>query len=108
MKKRFDTLLKNMPPERRKRIKDKTAALKEEMALAELREALELTQEQLADSLKLKQAAISKFENQSDIYLSTLRRILKAMGADLKVIASFPDGDIAINQFTDIRKRKKR
>ena len=85
MSKKFKSLLKDMPKERRERIKAKTVALKEEMVLSELREALELTQVQLADSLDMKQAAISKFENQSDIYLSTLRRILNAMGADLKV-----------------------
>ena len=104
MSKPFKNLLNNMSPERRERIKIKTDVLKNEMALGELRQALDLTQEELAKSLHLKQAAISKFEHQSDIYLSTLRKILFAMGADLKIIAHFPDGDVLINQFTDIRR----
>jgi transcriptional regulator with XRE-family HTH domain len=104
MSKPFKNLLNNMPPERRERIKIKTNVLKNEMALGELRQALDLTQEELAKSLHLKQAAISKFEHQSDIYLSTLRKILFAMGADLKIIAHFPDGDVLVNQFTDIRR----
>ena len=75
------------------------------MALRELREALDLTQEQLADSLDMKQAAISKFEHQSDIYLSTLRRILFAMGADLQIVARFPGGEVLINQFDEFRRK---
>ena len=104
MSKPFKTLLNKMSPERRERIKIKTEVLKNEMALGELRQALDLTQEELAKSLNMKQAAISKFEHQSDIYLSTLRRILFAMGADLKIIARFPDGDVLVNQFEDIRR----
>jgi len=93
-----------MPNRRREHIKLKTELLKDEMALRELRQALDLTQEELARSLNMKQAAISKFEHQSDIYLSTLRRILFAMGADLKLVARFPDGEVLINQFDDIRR----
>ena len=103
MSKPFKHLLNKMSSERRERIKIKTDLLKNEMALGELRKALDLTQEEIANSLGMKQAAISKFEHQSDIYLSTLRKILFAMGADLKVVAHFPDGDVLIDQFKDIR-----
>ena len=78
--------------------------MKNEMALSELRQALDLTQEELAKTLHMKQAAISKFEHQSDIYLSTLRRILFAMGAELKIVAQFPEGSVHINQFDEIRR----
>jgi transcriptional regulator with XRE-family HTH domain len=104
MSKPFKRLLNDMPPARRARIKAKTEILKHEMALGELRQALDLTQEELANSLNLQQAAISKFEHQSDIYLSTLRKILFAMGAELKIVASFPEGDVLINQFEDVRR----
>ena len=105
MSKPFKNLLEKMPERRRERIKLKTALLKNEMALRELRQALDLTQEELARSLDMKQAAISKFEHQSDIYLSTLRRILFAMGADLKLVARFPEGEVLINQFNEIRRK---
>lgn len=104
MSKPFKDLLKDMPPERRERIRLKTEVMKNEMALSELRQALDLTQEELAKSLHMKQAAISKFEHQSDIYLSTLRRILFAMGAELKIVAQFPEGTVLINQFDDVRR----
>ena len=104
MSKPFKDLLKDMSPERRERIRLKAEVMKNEMALSDLRQALDLTQEELAKSLHMKQAAISKFEHQSDIYLSTLRRILFAMGAELKIVAQFPEGTVLINQFDDIRR----
>jgi len=64
--------------------------------------AFVLTQQQLADTLKIDQAAISKMESQSDMYLSTLRRVLEAMGARLKIVAEFPGGDeVVIDQFAE-------
>jgi DNA-binding transcriptional regulator YiaG len=71
MSKPISELRKNMSPERRKRIAAKTAQLKQEMALQELRQALDLTQQELAEKLRVNQAAVSKFENQSDIYIGT-------------------------------------
>jgi len=103
MSKPFKNLTDQMSPERRERVRVKTEVLKHEMALGELRQALDLTQEELARSLHVKQAAVSKFEHQSDIYLSTLRKILSAMGAELRITAHFEEGDVLISQFGDVR-----
>jgi transcriptional regulator with XRE-family HTH domain len=107
MSKPFKNLIEKMSPERQERIKRKAKNLKTQMALGELRRALELTQEQVAGSLNMNQAAISKFEHQSDIYIGTLRKILSAMGAELRIIAHFPDSDVVIDQFTDLQKSTK-
>ncbi|VGO13493.1 Putative antitoxin HigA2 [Pontiella desulfatans] len=104
MSKSFKKLLADMPEERLEKIKIKTEVLKNELALKELRQAMELTQEELAKELHVNQAAVSKFESQSDIYISTLRKILFAMGGELRIVAHFDDGDVLINQFDDIRK----
>jgi transcriptional regulator with XRE-family HTH domain len=104
MSKPFSDLSKKMSPERQRRVAEKTERLKQEMALQELRQALDLTQKELAEKLHVNQAAISKFENQSDIYIGTLRKILTAMGGDLKIVARFDEGDVLINQFTDVRR----
>jgi len=102
MARSFKKLLKEMSPERRKRIESRARKTVKEINLRELRQAFALTQQQLADTLKINQAAISKMESQSDMYLSTLRRFLEAMGARLKIVAEFPDGDeVVINQFTE-------
>ena len=58
-----------------------------------------LTQQDLANILNVNQAALSKMENQTDIRVSTLRRLLTAMGGTLKIVAEFPEGEIVINQF---------
>jgi len=103
MLKPFKNLVDKMSPDRQARVKERTLELLYEMELSELRKALALTQTQLAETLKKKQASISKMEHQSDMFISTLREILNAMGANLKIIASFPEGDILINQFEEIR-----
>ena len=102
MSKLFNNLIKDMPAERQKRIKEKAKILKNQMVLAELRKALEMTQGQLAETMQINQAAVSKFEHQSDLYISTLRKILYSMGAELKIIAQFPNADVEITQFNDL------
>lgn len=99
MAKSFRRLLDAMPKERRKQVDVKKRELLVEVRLAEIRKAFELTQAQLAETLKINQAAISKMESQSDMYVSTLRRFIKAMGGSLRVVADFPDGQFVISQF---------
>ena len=47
---------------------------------------------------------LHRFENQSDIFIGILRKILSSMGAELRIIAHFPDTDVVIDQFTDLQK----
>lgn len=86
-----------MPQERLERIADRTEDALIEMALQELCQARNLTQQQLAEALGISQAALSKMEHQTDIQVSTLRRILAAMGGELKLVAHFPDGEVVIS-----------
>ncbi len=102
----FKNLVKKMSPDSQERVKKRTAQMYSEMALQELRQALQLTQQQIAEHLKMNQAAVSKIEHQSDMYLSTLRRFLAAMGGELRIIAHFPQGDVVINQFEEIGKQE--
>jgi DNA-binding transcriptional regulator YiaG len=90
------------------RLRSEKAARKmiSEMGLAQLREAMDLTQESLADTLRVKQASISKMERRSDMYISTLTKIIEAMGGELQIIANMPNGRVQIRQFTKIRKRE--
>jgi transcriptional regulator with XRE-family HTH domain len=104
MTKNFKTLREKMSPESRERSRALAAKYRAEMPLNELREAREITQVHLAELLKVNQAAVSKMERRTDMYVSTLHHIIKAMGGELKITASFPDGSIEINQFRDARK----
>ena len=105
MAKPFKTLVDKMSPRSRERIMQRTVELSREMALQELRQAMDLTQQQIAGTLQMNQAAVSKLEHQSDMYISTLRRFLSAMGGELRIVASFPEGDVVITQFEDLRTR---
>ena len=100
MAKKFRSLLEKMPEERRERIENEANRLMAEMPLHELRKALQLTQQQVAAMLSINQVAVSKMEGQTDMYVSTLRRFIEAMGGELRIVAHFPQGDVEINQFT--------
>jgi transcriptional regulator with XRE-family HTH domain len=99
MARSFNELRARMSPERRVRNEEKTEEL---MRLYELRQALRLSQEQMAETLHVKQSTISKMERNTDILISTLRRYLEAMGARLVIKAEFSNGEVEINQFQEL------
>lgn len=83
--------LKQLPAERQKKIEARAQEIRaEELSLRELRKALHCSQETVADILGVKQAEVSKMERRTDMYLSTLRRYIEAMGGHLDLVASFP------------------
>lgn len=99
MAKSFQTLRDKMSPERQARVKERTNEMLVEIALQDLRKSLDLTQEQVAEAMQMNQAAVSKMEHQGDIYVSTLRKFIEALGGHVKIVASFPDREVVINQF---------
>src|SRR5262245_51532098 len=105
MAKNFKQLQAKMPARARRRSEAKANRMIREMALHELREARRLTQEQLAAQLKVRQPAIAKLERRADMYLSTLRSVIKAMGEELDVRAVFPNGSVRIKRLREVRKR---
>ena len=64
----------------------------EAVRLAELRQIRGLSQAELAERAGLKQANLSRFENRGDARISTLEKIVTALGASLSISARFPDG----------------
>lgn len=99
MAKSFKILKEKMSSERLEAVETRAEEILLQMALQELRQARALTQQELAKQLKINQAALSKMESQSDMRVSTLKRILAGMGGTLKLVAEFPDGNVVINQF---------
>jgi ribosome-binding protein aMBF1 (putative translation factor) len=73
-----------------------------EMPLHELRRARGLSQEMLAKALQIKQPNVAKLEKRTDIYISTLRSTIEAMGGELDIVARFPDGAVKITNFSSI------
>jgi len=99
MAKNFSELRKRMLPERLARSEERVKKMLAEMPLHELREARRLTQEQLGEQLGVAQAEVSKLERRTDMYVSTLGRIIQAMGGRLELRAIFPDGEVTIERF---------
>ncbi|HME82766.1 MAG TPA: XRE family transcriptional regulator [Candidatus Eremiobacteraceae bacterium] len=64
--------------------------------LSELRRTRQLTQDALADLLGMTQPEVSKLEHRTDLYVSTLRRYIEAVGGELQIIARFPEGEIEL------------
>jgi transcriptional regulator with XRE-family HTH domain len=102
MTKNFNVLRAKRSPEARARARVLANKYEAEMALDELREARALTQVNLAEILGVNQPAISKMERQTDMYVSTLRSIVRAMGGHLRVEAVFPEGRVEISQFKQL------
>lgn len=92
MAKKWDNLKKRMSPDAQARVDARVEDTLAAMPLSEIRKAIGLTQAQLAETLRLGQGSVSKIENATDMYLSTLRRFVTALGGDLIVKASFPHG----------------
>ena len=81
-------------PVRMKRVRDMTRAYLDAQRLTEMRAHRNLTQKDVAAVLNVTQANVSRIEHEDDVYLSTLRAYIEALGGELEITARFPDGDV--------------
>src|SRR5205809_1018526 len=89
-------------PRTRGRIAEAREELNLAMSLAELKHARELTQAQLAQALDVQQPAVSRIEHQTDLYLSTLRSYVEALGGELQIVAQFGATAVMLNGFEEL------
>lgn len=79
------------------RAEERLAALRgetlAEIGLYALRRILDRSQADLAAELRISQSAVSQMEEGDDVKVSTLRSCVHGLGARLKIIAVFDDGD---------------
>jgi DNA-binding Xre family transcriptional regulator len=88
--------IEQLPPERLARVKAGAEQIVSAVRLAEVRRALTVTQVALAEKSGLKQAEVSRIENNlASVQLKTLERYIEGLGGTLKVVAEFPDGSQA-------------
>src|SRR5271154_3704577 len=78
-----------------------------EMHLAEVRRAMKLSQDEIAQTLHIGQGSVAKIEKRTDMYVSTLRRFIEAMGGELEIVARFSDHSVKIKTFADLTKRDR-
>ena len=83
-------------PEHRAQIEQYRRAMKDALALTELRQELYVTQREVAETLSVTQANVSRIEHEEDLYLSTLRAYVAALGGNLELRAVFPERTVTI------------
>jgi DNA-binding XRE family transcriptional regulator len=96
MAKKWREIRRARTPEREAQIRGRVEAELAKLPLGELRRARSMTQDRLAEILHVNQGAVSKMEKRTDMYLSTLRSYIEAMGGSLEIRAVFPDGEILL------------
>ena len=101
MTRNYQQLRSRMSPEQLARSEIQAKEMMAEMLLAEIRKEIGLTQEDLAAAMNIKQPSLSKLESQDDMQVSTLQRLIRALGGELELVAHMPGGDIRIRQFTE-------
>jgi predicted transcriptional regulator len=95
-----------MTPAAKAKAEEEFARLKGEMDLAEVRRALKLSQEEIAQTLQVGQGSVAKIEKRTDMYVSTLRRFIEAMGGELEIVARFPHHTVKIKSFADLAEKE--
>jgi transcriptional regulator with XRE-family HTH domain len=87
----LNEMIDALPKQRRERIDARYRELKDEVeSLGELRKAAGKAQADIAATLKIKQPSVSKIEKQTDMYLSTLRSYVEAIGGELDLVVRLP------------------
>ena len=90
MGKSIRELVAALPQGRREKVKADAHRMAAEMiaesdSLEALRKAHGKTQAQVAETLGIKQNAVSQLESRTDLYISTLKRYVGALGVELEI-----------------------
>jgi len=108
MAKSFDDLVKRTTTKKTQtKAARRTQELLGELLLSEVRQLTGKSQQQVAEALGIKQPSLSKLEKQADMQISTLQKIVKALGGELQVLAKFPKGTVKIDQFDPSHRRPR-
>ncbi|HTW36310.1 MAG TPA: XRE family transcriptional regulator [Rhizomicrobium sp.] len=92
MTRNLNDVIAALPKARRDSIKARYRELRKEAeSLAALRKAAGKAQVDVASKLGISQPSVSKIEKQTDMYLSTLRNYVQAIGGDLEFVVKFPE-----------------
>jgi hypothetical protein len=93
-----------LPKQRRERIDARYRELRDDVeSLRELRKVAGKAQADIAAVLKIKQPSVSKIEKQTDMYLSTLRSYVEAIGGKLDLVVRLPSRRVMhLNQLGEL------
>lgn len=91
MGRNLDDVVAALPEARRAKVEARAQELRDQVeGLGELRRVAGKAQVEIASVLKVKQPSVSKIEKQADMYLSTLRSYVEAIGGQLDLIVRLP------------------
>jgi len=96
-----------MSPKARAEAEVQVSQLDEEMNLAEVRRALQLSQDEIAQTLQIGQGSVAKIEKRADMFVSTLRRFIEAMGGELEIVARFASHSVKIKNLADLSEKER-
>jgi predicted XRE-type DNA-binding protein len=99
---KFSELRAQMTPERRERNRVAAEKMLAAMPLTDMRTARQMTQVRLAELLEATQPEVSRIEKRTDMYVSTLRSYIEALGGALDIVARFPEGDVRVDLFGNV------
>lgn len=102
MAKPFHTLRERMSPEAQAAAEQQMQAMHAALPLHALHQARQQAQEHLATIGQGTPASLAKLERRTDLYLSTLRRCIEALGGALEITATFPTGVVRITHLHDL------
>lgn len=90
---KLEELMATFSPEERAEVERNAEQMIMAYQIQQIREELELSQQQLADAMGIKQPTLSAIENRgAEIKLSTLKRYVESMGAKLRIDVELPTG----------------
>ncbi len=114
----LDEVIASLPRDQREEIEARYYELKQEVeGLRELRQIAGKAQEDVATALNIKQPSVSKIEKQADMYLSTLRSYVEAIGGKLELTVKLPArptlrlhslGDVSVDSSNSARSVSRR
>ena len=79
-------------PVRRARVEQFGRQIDLILALADLREAVGMTQEEFASAAGMSQENVSRIERATDVKISTIQRLTRTAGAQIELTAIMPGG----------------
>lgn len=87
----LNDIIAALPPEEQAAIDARYQGMKQEVeGLRELRQIAGKAQAEIASALNIKQPSVSQIERQTDMYLSTLRSYVEAVGGELELTVKLP------------------
>ncbi|MER8954556.1 helix-turn-helix domain-containing protein [Mesorhizobium sp. M0833] len=91
MGRKLEDVIASLPAEEQAAIEKRYQELRQEVeGLRELRKIAGKAQADIASALNIKQPSVSKIEKQADMYLSTLRSYVEAVGGELELVVKLP------------------